>query len=63
MVTDGNGIGYVKLFMNTKKKEASLSLTCLDARYLYESYGHGALGCLDGATGPTNACRVGLRGL
>jgi beta-D-xylosidase 4 len=30
--------------------------------YLWESYGHGALNCGDGATGPTNACRVGLRG-
>ena len=30
--------------------------------YLYENYGHGALNCGDGATGPTNAVRVGLRG-
>jgi beta-D-xylosidase 4 len=30
--------------------------------YLWESYGHGALNCGDGASGPTNACRVGLRG-
>ena len=30
--------------------------------YLYQSYGHGAQGCVDGATGPTNAVRVGLRG-
>lgn len=29
---------------------------------LYMHYGHGALNCGDGATGPTNAVRVGLRG-
>ncbi len=30
--------------------------------YLWESYGEGALNCGPGATGPTNACRAGLRG-
>ena len=30
--------------------------------YLWTSYGHGAMNCGDGATGPTNAVRVGLRG-
>ena len=30
--------------------------------YLWQSYGSGALNCGPGATGPTNACRAGLRG-
>ena len=30
--------------------------------YLYETYGHGAMNCGTGASGPTNACRAGLRG-
>jgi len=30
--------------------------------YLYETYGHGALNCGDGARGPTDAVRAGLRG-
>jgi len=30
--------------------------------YLWTSYGHGALNCGDGATGPTSAVGVGLRG-